>query len=201
MLNKRTWCIICRNCCSIGVQSAEMTGSLWRHTAAIKVHGEFALSTTVLVCKVARQIEVLKNCRNPLFPAAVLLKQDRNVKTDRLAILLQGAAIFFCYIQVYAKKPRNAGDYSWQRGSAIFLNASFHWWYQIQDIKILRTRFELLFLFLFLSNMRQLDCFLRALSECSTDNFTFTSVYEVHKGSMFIFLPTILCKKRTVDLD
>lgn len=49
--------------------------------------------------------------------------------------------------------------------------------------------------------MRQLDCFLRALSECSTENFTFTSVYEVRKGSMFIFLPTILCKKRTVDLD
>lgn len=105
---KRTSCSICLNCCSIGVRSAEMTGSLCRHTAAISVHGELARSVTFSVCKVNRQAEVLKNWRTPLCSAAVRLKQDRNGTTDRLAILPQGAAILFCYVQ---RRCRNIGKW------------------------------------------------------------------------------------------
>lgn len=104
MLNRRTCCNIRANCCSVGLSSAEMTGSLCRHTAAIRVHGELALSDTLLACKVARQRGELENRSNPVFPTPVLLKQDRNCRRGRLAILPQGAAIFFCYIHVYVKK-------------------------------------------------------------------------------------------------
>lgn len=92
-----------------------MTGSLCRHTAAIRVHEEVALSVTLLVCKVARETEVLDKWRNPVFPTAVLLKPERSCRRDRLAILLQGAAIFFCYIQCTGQKKekcrRDAGNY------------------------------------------------------------------------------------------
>lgn len=99
-----TWFSICRNCCSMGLQSAEMTGSLCRHTAAIRVHGELALSAASLRGKDARQTEALWNWRKPKFPTDVLLIQDRNCRKGRLAIRPQGAAIFVCCIQSTSKK-------------------------------------------------------------------------------------------------
>lgn len=50
-VNEQTCSIICLNCCSIGLCSADMTGSLCRHTAAVKFHGELLLSITPLVFK------------------------------------------------------------------------------------------------------------------------------------------------------
>ena len=52
--SKLTCCSIALKRCSIGLQDAEMTGSLCRHTAASKFHGEVALSITILVCKACR---------------------------------------------------------------------------------------------------------------------------------------------------
>lgn len=119
VLNKLTRCIICLNCCSIGLQSAEMTGSLCRHTAAIRVHGDEGFSVPLLVCKVTRHTEVLDKWRNPALPTAVLLKQERKCERVTLAILLPGADIFFCYIKVY---PRTSyiwnliGKIAWSHG-------------------------------------------------------------------------------------
>ncbi|TMS13073.1 28S ribosomal protein S11, mitochondrial [Larimichthys crocea] len=76
-----------------------MTGSLCRHTAAIKVHGEVALSVTCLFCSVARQTDVLDNGRSP-----ELLTRDTNRTRPRLAILPQDADIFFCCIQWIRRK-------------------------------------------------------------------------------------------------
>lgn len=114
--NKRTWLNICLNCSSIGAKSAEMTGSLCRHTAAINVHGESALSVTAWVCNVARQKDVLKNWRHCLCLTAVLLKEDTNVKKDRLANFPQGAAIFCYCVQCTPVKKRNSVCDQWQRG-------------------------------------------------------------------------------------
>lgn len=94
-----TCCNIALNCCSIGLHAAEMTGSLCRHTAASKFHGEVDFSITLLVCKASRQKEVLKPRRKPLFLAQEPLKREKIGVTARLAILLQGAAIFLCCIQ------------------------------------------------------------------------------------------------------
>lgn len=97
--NLLTCCSISLNCCSIGLKVAEMTGSLCRHTAASKFHGEVVFSIILLVCKAPRQKEVLKPRRKPLFLAQVPRKWERIGVTARLAILSQGAAIFLCYIQ------------------------------------------------------------------------------------------------------
>lgn len=110
---KRTCCIISLNFSSNGFRSAEMTGSLCKHTAAIKVHGEGALSVTLLVCKVPRQTKVLEKERKRVLPTVVCLKRDRNSKTERLAILPQGAAIFVLHSRT--KKNRDAGNYSWKQ--------------------------------------------------------------------------------------
>ena len=120
VLNKRTCCIICLNCSSMGEQSAEMTGSLCRHTAAIRFHGELALSVALLVCRVNRRMEVQEKLRKPWSLAAVLLKQDKSCMTDLLAILLQGAAIFFCCVQHTRTKIRDVWYYTWQCSSVIF---------------------------------------------------------------------------------
>lgn len=72
-MNLETCCIISLNCCSIGVHFAEMTGSLCRHTAASKRHGEVAFSITLLVCKVCRQKDVLNPWQKTLFLDHVLL--------------------------------------------------------------------------------------------------------------------------------
>lgn len=99
-MNLQTCCNISLNCCSIGEHFAEMTGSLCRHTAASKRHGEVAFSITLLVCKVCRQKDVLNPWQKTLFLDHVLLNWERIGITARLAILLQGAAIFFAAFMV-----------------------------------------------------------------------------------------------------
>lgn len=117
--NKLTWPNICLNSASIVVQSAEMTGSLCRHTAAIKVHGESSLPVTAWVRELARQRVVFKN-RHCLCLAGVFVKVDRNVKKDRLAILPQGAAIFSYCLQCTSERKRNSAC-NWLSEEVYFL--------------------------------------------------------------------------------
>ncbi|KAI3377646.1 hypothetical protein L3Q82_008805 [Scortum barcoo] len=69
-----------------------MTGSLCRHTAAIKVQGEAAVSDTLCVC-VARQTEELEIHRHPVFMTTVLLKRDRKFGSSGLQRALCSSAV------------------------------------------------------------------------------------------------------------
>lgn len=104
--NHVTCCSIALNRCSIGLHAAEMTGSLCRHTAASKFHGEVAFSTTLLLCKASRQNEVLKPRRKPLFLAQVPRKWER------IGVTARPAAIFLCCVQgPYERKRRSWKGY------------------------------------------------------------------------------------------
>lgn len=179
-----TCCSIALNCCSIGLHAAEMTGSLCRHTAASKFHGEVAFSITLLGCEASRQEEVLKPRRKPLFSAQAPRKRQR------IGVTARAAAIFLCCVQgPYEKKRRSWNGYL-QRYDVF------------QTLYSIRNTTKIPFA------VNRNETFVHILLAIETDDNCTESVRSpvglstmLAKATSPYFRPTILCKDRTNYLE